>query len=69
LSDVYIPASLKTMYDVYPYIKNIPQRLVRSYVRMESEEKNRWAKSLYEWLMASKDTVEFDYEGEKEFLW
>jgi hypothetical protein len=69
LSDVYIPASLKTMYDVYPYIKNLPQRLAHSVQINSNEEENQWAKSLYEWLMVNKDTVEFDYEAEEVFPW
>jgi len=68
LSDVYISASLKTMNDVYPFIKNIPKELIFPDFATDKEE-NQWAQSLYDWVMANKDKVEFDYEGEKKFPW
>ena len=65
-SDYNISASLKTMSNIYPYIKNLPERLTYP-DRRNSEKEEKWAQSLYEWLTANKDTVEFDYEGEKRF--
>jgi hypothetical protein len=62
-----IPAELKTMSDIYPYIKNIPEGLNYSNLRGGVEVDIEWAKSLYEWLTANKDMVEFDYEGEEVF--
>jgi hypothetical protein len=69
LSDFDIHASLKTMSDVYPYIKSVPKELEYSDSFKTMEEEYRWAKNLYEWLMANKRKVKFDYEGEKEFSW
>ena len=65
----YISASLKTMSDVYPYIKNLPEKLLYPNWINSDEEGNQWAHSLYEWVMTNKDTVEFDYEGKKRFPW
>jgi len=68
LSNVSIPSNFKTMNDVYPFIKNVPKELIYTDLSNDKEE-NQWSQSLYEWLMANKDKVEFDYEGEKRFPW
>jgi len=67
LSDVYISASLKTMNDVYPFIKNVPEELIHPNWVGNDKEENQWAQALYDWLLANKDKVEFDYEGEKKY--
>jgi hypothetical protein len=68
LSDLDIPAYLKVMSDVYPYIKNVPKELgYRGLGPLKNDYE--WAKALYEWLMENKDKIEFDYDGEKEFHW
>lgn len=69
LSTVSIPASLKTMNDIYPYIKNLPEELIQPSSSRDMDEQYKWERSLYEWLMVNKDTVEFDYEGEKKWIW
>jgi hypothetical protein len=33
------------------------------------EEEYKWDKALYKWLMENKNTVKFDYSGEKEMLY
>ena len=64
-----IPAELKTMSDIYPYVKNVPEELEYPDLKGGMEGDIQWAQLLYEWLTANKDTVEFDYEGEKRFPW
>ncbi|MDR3219182.1 MAG: hypothetical protein LBU22_09470 [Dysgonamonadaceae bacterium] len=63
------PASLAAMSNVYPYIKNIPEAL--KYPRAQTMQPYlEWAKSFYEWLMANKANIAFDYDGEKKYpLW
>jgi len=68
LSDVSISSSLKAMSDVYPFIKNLPKELEYPYSN-DMNDNYKWAKKLYEWLMANKDKIKFDYEGEKDFPW
>jgi hypothetical protein len=68
-SEGSIPASLKTMNDVYPFVKNVPQELEFPYVSSDMNDDYKWTKAFYEWLMANKDKVEFDYEGEKRWFW
>jgi len=72
------PVFLMTMNNVYPFIKNLPEELNFPYAYDEDigyylvdnmEEQYQWAQSLYEWLMANKDNVEFDYDGEKKYPW
>jgi len=67
-SEGTIPAALMTMSDVYPFIKNLPKELKYSY-SSDMNDHYKWAKELYEWLMANKSKVKFDYEGKKDFPW
>ncbi|MDR1527835.1 MAG: hypothetical protein LBS46_09260 [Dysgonamonadaceae bacterium] len=70
INSVYsMPASFMTINDVYPYIRNIPKDLEHSTDERDDEIWFAWAKSLYEWLMANKDKIKFDYDGEKEWFW
>ena len=62
-------ADLKTMSDIYPFIKDLPIELEYPYSARGMDADYKWAKSLYEWLMSNKDKVEFDYKGEKDFPW
>jgi hypothetical protein len=64
-----IPASLKTMSDIFPYIKDVPHTLEYPHASRDMEDDYKWAKSLYEWLMANKNRVKFDYEGDKSEQW
>jgi hypothetical protein len=66
-SDSKRPANIMTMNDIYPYIKNLPKEL--EYSRTDISGDHKWAKSVYEWLMANRDKIEFDYEGEKKWPW
>jgi hypothetical protein len=69
LSDTYIGADLLTMNNVYPYVKNVPEKLKYSTKIVPMSEEYAWAKLFYEWLMENKDMVEFDYDGEKKWFW
>ena len=66
---MFVPAKLQTMGNVYLYIKNLPKELEYPNFKDGMEGELKWAQSLYEWLIANKDTVEFDYEGEKRIMW
>ncbi|GHT76726.1 hypothetical protein FACS189463_2360 [Bacteroidia bacterium] len=63
------PASLMTMNNVYPYIKNLPKELKHTDYVQDDQYENKWADILYKWLIANKTTVAFDYEGKKEWPW
>jgi hypothetical protein len=69
MSDTYLGADLLTMDGVYPYIENVPEELRYSTDVRPMSEEYAWAKSLYEWLMANKEKVKFDYESEKKWYW
>ena len=69
ISNVSIPSSLKTMNDIYPYIKNIPEVLKYPSLSDDMNDHYKWAKALYKWLMTNKNNVKFDYGGEKEWFW
>ena len=68
-SEGTIPTALKTMSDIYPFIKNVSEGLNYPYLSNDINDDYKWAKSLYEWLMVNKNNVEFDYDGEKHFPW
>jgi len=65
--DWKIPSKLRTILDVYHFLKDVPKELE---MQKETENMNEcyiWAKSLYEWLIANKDVVEFDYVKGSEY--
>ena len=65
-----MPADVKIMDAVYPFVKNVPEELVYVPHKLrEMKNFNQWAKSFYEWLMENRDTIEFDYDGEKKWFW
>ena len=66
--DSSLPIALKTMSDVYPFIKNLPKELEYPY-SSDMSDNYKWTKELYEWLMENKPNVKLDYEGEKKFPW
>ena len=69
-SDLSIPVYVKAMDAVFPFIKNVPKELdFPGLPVMKIDDQPKWAKSFYEWLMENRDTIEFDYEGEKEWFW
>ena len=64
-----ITAGLKTMSDVYPFIKDLPEGMEYPYSARNREADYIWSNALYEWLMVNKKSVHFDYEGEKDWVW
>jgi uncharacterized protein YlaN (UPF0358 family) len=64
-----ISSALKTMSDVYPYVKNISKKLAYPYTSKDINDDYKWAKEFYEWLMANKNKIKFDYDGEKKGFW
>ncbi|MDR0604726.1 MAG: hypothetical protein LBG80_10525 [Bacteroidales bacterium] len=69
LSDVDLDATLLSMNDVYPFIKNVPPELICPTESYNIEVGGRWAKLFYEWLMENRDHIEFNFEGEKKWFW
>ena len=68
-SEGTIPTALMTISNAYPFIKNLPEELNPPYMSNNRNDHYQWAKSLYEWLMANKESIQFDYEGDKEEKW
>jgi hypothetical protein len=68
-SEGSILATLMTMNNVYPYIKNVPPKFIYPFISHDMALHYQWAKAFYEWLMENKDKIEFDYTGEKEWFW
>ncbi|GHV58438.1 hypothetical protein FACS1894182_10750 [Bacteroidia bacterium] len=64
-----ISASLMTMNNIYPYIKNLPKELEYPYLSNDMQDCYNWEKILYKWIMENKDKVKFDYDGEKKWVW
>jgi hypothetical protein len=64
-----ISSGLKTMSDVYPYVKNVPEELAYPYISNDINDDYKWAKDFYEWLTANKSKIKFDYDGEKKGFW
>ena len=64
-----ITAGLKTISDIYPLIKNLPDELEHPDFVKSMEAEYKWSESLYEWLMENKESVQFDYDGEKKWFW
>jgi len=63
--------SLKTMNDIYPFVKNVPEEL-KYYPDKRirgMDMHNQWSKDFYEWLMENREKIEFDYDGEKKWFW
>ncbi|GHT19920.1 hypothetical protein AGMMS4957_05320 [Bacteroidia bacterium] len=54
-----------TIHNIYPYIKNLPAEPEDHYYLSF----DHWADTVYKWLLANKSTVQFDYEGGKQWVW
>jgi len=62
--DLRFPSRLVTIFDVYRFLKDVPIELEMPKSEYLNDPSHyQWVKSLYEWLMANKDNVEFDYDG------
>ena len=64
--DLKIPSRLKAILDVYHFLKDVPKELEMP-LSEGINDHYQWAKSLYEWLVANKDNVKFDYIRGSEF--
>ena len=75
-SDFAFPANFMTINNITPYVKNLPFELhydnygIRGAPNDDEWFKRQqlWCKDVYKWLMENKDTVKFDYDGEKKWI-
>ena len=67
--DSSCPIALLIMSDIYPYITDVPEGLKFPDLSRDMNEHYQWAKSLHDWLMANKEKVKFNYDGEKKWFW
>jgi hypothetical protein len=65
-----VSASFMSIEYIYPYIKNLPKDKDLEYPDSRYMDAYfQWAQLFYEWLMKNKESVVFDYDGEKAFHW
>jgi hypothetical protein len=61
-----VPASIITMDVICPFIKDLPKELENPVFQSGGDQRfYKWEKKLYEWLMKNRDTIKFNYDGEK----
>jgi hypothetical protein len=61
-----VPASIITMDVICPFIKDLPKELENPAFQLDDDQRyDKWEKKLYEWLMKNRDTIEFNYDGDK----